>query len=96
MKIKFTPGPWRVGMSSVLVKNEKTGAWCKFAGHHKNALLSKEEAKANLVLASAAPDLLDALQTLDSLWAENEKSGVDFAFAIEKARDAISKATGDE
>ena len=39
-------------------------------------------------------ELLEALQTLDSLWGENEANAVDFANAIRRARAAIAKAKG--
>ena len=35
-------------------------------------------------------ELLDALQTLDSLWRENESNAVDFTHAIGQARSAIA------
>ena len=95
----FTPGPWRGGMSSVLVKNRKTGAWCKFAGYHGRAVLPQKEARANLRLAAAAPDLLDALQRIEEYWNQdqNETAMADACWhAINTARAAIARATGEQ
>lgn len=48
----------------------------------------------NVYTNPAAPELLEALEDLDSLWSESELQAVDFSAAIAKARDAIAKATG--
>ena len=93
----FTPGPWRDGMSSVLVKNRKTGAWCKFAGYHDRAVLPQKEARANLRLAAAAPDLLAALQDVDALWMHHSIAHGDGKISPlhEKVVAAIARATGE-
>ena len=94
----FTPGPWRDGMSSVLVKNRKTGAWCKFAGYHGRAVLPQKEARANLRLAAAAPELLEALQDVDALWMHHSIAHGDGKISPlhEKVIAAIAKATGEQ
>lgn len=96
----FTPGPWQGGMSSVLVKNRKTGAWCKFAGYHGRAVLPQEEARANLRLAAAAPDLLEALQQYGIGFTDESSARAEFGdYAVDrelKRRAAIAKATGEQ
>lgn len=62
MKSKHTPGPWRVGMSSVLVWTGK--AWARMSGYHAGAAIGPEQAYANMRLAASAPDLLEVATAL--------------------------------
>ena len=95
MKHKFTPGPWRAGMSSVLVWSGK--GWAKFAGHHGTAVIEQVEARANLKLAASAPDLLATLELIANGpfpdWVQSPRDHVKFADAM--ARGAIARATGE-
>lgn len=83
---KYTVGPWTIhqnGASFSVHGNEPDCFACQ--GISKRAKLD--------CLIAAAPELLEALKTLDLLWRENEASAVEFTHAIDQARAAIAKAT---
>lgn len=89
MSTQYTPGPWRIGtpppngeqtigtLNGLMVAVATTGA-------------EMEETKANARLIAAAPELLEALQSVLDNCLDSE--GLCAAHA--KARAAIAKATG--
>lgn len=87
-----TPGPWRVW-------NNGKGYYLSIcASAHRNLATvmqrdnrpeSFDERTANARLIAAAPDLLEALKTIDQ-WSQD--SGKDFPYWV--VEEAISKATG--
>ena len=101
----FTRGPWsscvRIGLPAVK-SDAEGGVSVAFCGTNSafipggRKVISQEEAKANARLIAAAPDLLEALQTLESSYAAfcdgtlNESP----ERALVQARAAIAKATG--
>lgn len=91
MDAKFSPGPWCVvktaGRYSIIRQDGEPVAVVHF---------SDAKGAMDAALIAAAPDLLDALETM-------QRDGNDFAEwhpnfhkAIAKARAAIAKATGKE
>jgi hypothetical protein len=100
--IKHTPGPWtywnnihygwKTNPYSVTV--QKPGVHSvTVANIPARQTISKDEARANAKLISAAPDLLDALQTMPQGPSNTDQEWWDW---IDKARKAIDKATGEE
>ena len=91
LQSSFTPGPWTQGTTT----EGKCCVW--LAGHvdPQNDMGPVEtwidcNSEANARLIAAAPELLDALETIvDYMW-DNE------CRPLEKARAAIAKATGRE
>ena len=97
-----TKGPWEVARTDagIIVRTESAkktrfGAsrYAAIGGFDRSDPEQLAEALANARLIAAAPELLEALQTLDSLWCEHELSAVDFTHAVDQARAAIAKAT---
>lgn len=91
---KHTPAPWNTGETIIIHANtlENLGASLGFINTSDED--RKAIAKANSHLIAAAPELLEALQDLlQNTWVDYEAS-VDPRPYIEKARTAISKATG--
>ena len=87
-------------MSSVLVKTKK-GGWASFAGHHSRAVIPQDEARANLLLASAAPDLLASLEEVTAELSQMHthyhpacEGGCPTVEYIMRARKAMLKANG--
>lgn len=94
MTTKHTPGPWEVlpGESRkpyLRVRGTCLGRLYKIA----NVLLgfSTEESKANARLIAAAPELLEALESIRDLPAHPMRKR-----AVEIATAAIAKATGEQ
>ena len=88
-EFKGTPGPWCRGG----VENGKVSI---NAGNYFVALVDEGNAQmANAKLIIAAPDLLSALQDLVHSAARGVKNCTAQVVALEKARAAISKATGE-
>ena len=100
---KHTPGPWVADIFDVpYVRSAATGQQimeallCDPADPEPYATQDPAEALANIVLAAAAPDLLDALCLMLARFADHEQydeDGADTA-AIAEARAAIAKALG--
>ena len=100
---KHTKGLWEVVRTDagIIVRTEsakktRAGAsrYAAIGGFDRSDPEQLAEALANAHLIAAAPELLEALQTLDSLWCEHESSAVDFTHAADQARAAIAKAKG--
>lgn len=107
-EIKHTPGPWhvcftRIGKEVIYwhVADSKSGTLnaiaCADEGRGKQFPSSQLEANANLI--SAAPELIEALQSLDRRF----RVGIELGLSAEEAYDsfyqeivseAIAKATG--
>jgi hypothetical protein len=93
MNTKHTPGPWRENSQgdSEYIFSEVYGAIAiiPHGGIHR------DEHKANAQLIAAAPDLLDALQTIVSVLSDwdNATNQGKYANLIEYANKAINKAT---
>lgn len=89
MSTQYTPGPWRIGtpppngeqtigtLNGLMVAVATTGA-------------EMEETKANARLIAAAPELLEALQSV----LDNCLDSEELCAAHAKARAAVAKATG--
>lgn len=87
--VGHTAGPWQLTVDSEYVRvTGADGTGLFFESLHQPGAL--EDGR----LIAAAPELLEALEALDALWAESEAHGVDFTHAIAQARAAIAKATG--
>jgi hypothetical protein len=95
---KHTPGPWRLNENnswkthpfSITVRKPGVNS-TTIANIPTRVTLTPQEHQANARLISAAPDLLEALQTMpQGLLATDE----DLMRWIETARGAIDKATG--
>lgn len=89
MSTKHTPGPWEAIGNLVQI------AECRDAYFDPHS----DEAKANARLIAAAPELLEALQSIAEYWNrdQNETAMADACWhAIETAMAAITKATGDQ
>ena len=96
---KHTPGPWwldhgddvnlfnHVGISAETHELLAQVVW------RLDDDKSTPECEANARLIAAAPDLLDALQTMPQSLSNTEQEWWDW---IDKARKAIDKATGEE
>ncbi len=105
MSKEFTDGPWHYGgdhtdvSGDVLYVGEITAAGSNYRGeiarvqscdHIPNGI-SRDEAKANIRLIAAAPDLLEALEALTANYADVEQGG---SKNVDKARAAIAQARG--
>lgn len=93
---EHTKGPWFVttGGDSYYVESKLNGAmiqevaWCGRTLH--------DEQEANARLMSAAPELLEAVETLLDCFVNDPLGWMDSSdIAVEKAHDAIHKATGE-
>lgn len=110
---KYTPGPWRadngqrVGGFAVVHNGEPNpiGLARTVRKSEYTSGISAATAKANAMLMAAAPDLLQALEELDAMYARawdttdgglhfSAESVAKFEAAHEKASAAIAKATG--
>jgi hypothetical protein len=91
--MSHTPGPWAYenydGTVHVFIDNEGgTPSICKLVGNDKDA---------NARLIAAAPEMLEALEAIDSYWSS---TGEDdwirfFNTGLQPARAAIAKARGE-
>lgn len=90
MKTKHTPGNWTHSDGSIYSESDPSGK--DIATINKNGNTTEEEEHANGELIAAAPDLLDALQsiteTLHQMRRDNTISGM-----LMVAELAIKKAT---
>ena len=87
---KWTPGPWFQDKHGNL-KAEQSKCSRKRVGFSGLCLTAGKEAEANTTLASAAPDLYDALELL----VDTNDSGGWPSAAIVIARAALAKARGE-
>ncbi len=87
------PGPWKVEGSAI--KYVDHGNWLTIATA-QNYRFTNEGNAANARLIAAAPELLAALQSITSVANRKEVDPFAMFAAIEKARAAIAKATGEE
>lgn len=85
---KHTPGPWHRNVKPATKYNTVWSGRNKHVARVVVEGLDPEEVEANIRLIAAAPDLLEALQTL-------LVDGRDYTKARDKARAAIVKATWD-
>lgn len=91
MNNKHTPGPWYWSRDTmedrcdITLHSEATG--------YSILYCCAKPREPNARLMAAAPDLLEALQALDTLFAPIAKDAT-AAHWIDKARAAIAKATG--
>ena len=90
MEIKHTPGPWNQDEFGHIV--DKSGKNVLFRGVSiAMGYAENKEPEHNTALATAAPELLEALQLL----LEQDDNGEDEIWVRNKAREAIAKATGE-
>ena len=96
---KHTPGPWRLNENNNWKTNPFSVTVRKFGVHGTTIAniptrmtVPPQEQQANARLIAAAPDLLEALQTLPQgpLYTDDEIN-----LWVEKASAAIDKATGE-
>jgi hypothetical protein len=81
MSTQHTPAPWRIGDAGITVFGPPNG-------NPSPETVAATRNRANARLIAAAPDLLHALQLIDSNAAENPE------WIRRVARDAIAKAGG--
>ena len=90
MTVKHTPGPWKIGTpppNGEQTIGTQSGLMVAVA---VTAVNFKQQTIANARLIAAAPDLLDALQSI----IEDIDSDFGTDYDYNKARAAIAKATG--
>ena len=96
---KHTNGPWYAVSRMVEVANDKAPDICTtnpqmFGQGHLSRSMREQLANARLI--AAAPDLLEALQAMTEAFLDTEGShGSVESDAMDKAYDAIARATGD-
>lgn len=96
MTAQHTPGPWRVLRPSSGIDHNwhVTDETDTFVAHVFGFSHSvDEQSRVNAILISAAPDLLEALQSLVDMDVSYQR-GPRVEEAVNKARYAIAKATG--
>lgn len=101
MKTQHTPGPWvAVDLPTAVAIKSHMG---NVANIQRGSMRDRQQANARLI--ASAPDLLDALKDLAQsiVWKEfgecrgfTEEMPLPIITAVEKARAAISKATGEQ
>ena len=102
---KHTKGPWAVVEHdhAICIQTEspsktKYGAsrYAAIGGFDRNDRAQLEEARANARLIAAAPELLDALEQMVSVFLDTEgRHGESENDAMDAANAAITKATGE-
>ena len=95
MPNSFTPGPWRAEFPDEISVRDADGGRIAILANLKGRLGMKgrrdtSEVEANARLIAAAPDLLEALQEMVRTFAKNH------ALAVDVARAAIARATGEQ
>jgi hypothetical protein len=99
-KEKFTHGPWKAGESSrdgTRVEGPTLIAWCGANATFGRTYygITRNEAKANAVLISAAPDLYEALcEAVREMESIDSALGYEFTH-LQKMRAALAKARGE-
>jgi hypothetical protein len=94
---KHTPGPWRISGDAGHAANIRITSVARrhIAKVYAESIAQDPVCEANARLIASAPDLLDALQALTSMFHPNTQY-VNGHPAAEKARAAIRKATGEQ
>lgn len=100
---KHTPGPWRVTDCGVRAHGgyiAHTNSVMRYPDQEERYAFEVAQRDADKRLIAAAPDLLEALEDLESDIAgrfdmEDPSTNPGIKFAIEAARAAIAKARGD-
>lgn len=93
---EHTPAPWKYYPPTSENPSKVNVSACDGQVDIYNAPLTTET-KANARLIAAAPELLDALKSLnDAEWMVTHDWGGDRAFIINKVEQAIAKAEGHE
>ena len=91
---QHTPGPWTVAEDDINGQAIVRGEHSEIATCWHHCLGSLEiQMRANARLIAAAPDLLEACQTLATLRDTDDWIATG-RLAVKQARDAIAKATG--
>jgi hypothetical protein len=91
---QHTPGPWTVAEDDINGQAIVRGRHTEIATCWHHCLGSLEiQMRANARLIAAAPDLLEACQTLATLRDTDDWIATG-RLAVKQARDAIAKATG--
>jgi len=92
----FTPGPWKQatrGPNGCPIIGDGKGLMVAMITHSANEHDQSVEAEANAHLIAAAPDLLEALESISFRW--DTKNLYKIGEAIEASRAAIAKAKGE-
>jgi hypothetical protein len=102
---QHTPGPWRLDETTgeiTVLRGNRLIPMLVIAPECDGGVMPFDEALANASLAAGAPELLDALQeTIDAaqrqlaFMGKGREPSPRLQAAIDKARAAISKATGE-
>jgi hypothetical protein len=98
-----TPGPWKFRDDSLHFKTNPFSVYVQGGGVHSAAIanvpfkrtIPEAQARANAMLISAAPELLDAVLTLLAVCWDLEIDDATVQ-AVARARAAIAKATGEQ
>jgi hypothetical protein len=95
MSAQHTPGPWTVNKTAALINAPDSESICLL--RWPTTVRTEVETKANATLIAAAPDLLDALETLNLVIGLTPIKGNLEALqeACDHAREAIKKAKGE-
>ena len=93
---KHTPGPWKIAAHcSTLIFDGNGRSIASAGGYQSNTSHTLDENEANTNLIAAAPDLLEALETIiNSEWMVSHDWGGDRDAVMDKATAAINKARG--
>lgn len=94
---KHTPGPWHVSPFGAGFEIESATGVSVGQAHQTRPVRTADdhdERRANARLMAAAPELLEALKACAAVCAGEAVSKNGLVNALEKARDAIAKATG--
>jgi hypothetical protein len=93
-KAGHTPGPWTNGGEGRSIGRDEEMTFI-FAASQAN--VTKKEQRANVRLACAAPDLLEALELYDEFSKANDdwRDDDDIPGFVIKAREAIANAKGE-
>lgn len=100
MEVKHTPGPWKIEPEiykfyfQITSGSDRKVASCH-AGSSKHTDKQSDELCANAQLISAAPDLLEALQLCSAELFAKRGDKVGSMKHVNRAREAIRKATGE-
>jgi hypothetical protein len=98
---KHTPGPWEFHERNIsyfhyIIETVEKYHHNTFIGEIGGGLQDKSEVRANALLATAAPELLEALQFCKSVIKSQGMFDRSEQMAFEKADAAIKKATGNK
>lgn len=101
-KPQHTPGPWLFEDISSATENDGMGyiyglrSTSDPIAHTGDAVFTPKENRANAHLIAAAPDLLEALQSMMGFYGMDERRGEVSGVIFDEARAALAKAKGQD